>query len=135
MMTGQLTFMQLFGIICVAIAAFVLLKELIVFFLFDFFECAEVRYDFYMMEFSFLLNCALALMLGQVVVQYTDFYPFYLFIILILGFLFVLKIYKDFILKSKRVNLFQFFMYFCTLEILPCLVILKLLFLYGNKGI
>ena len=134
-MMEKMTFMQFFGIVCGAMAVFYLLKVIANFFLFEMFECAEVRYDFHVLGFSFLLNGALALMLGQVVVQYTNFYYFYILIALIFSVLFALKIYKNFILKSKRVNLFQFFMYFCTLEILPCLVILKLLFLYGNKGI
>ncbi|MBP5650736.1 MAG: DUF4271 domain-containing protein [Bacteroidales bacterium] len=130
----QLTYMQAFAYIAAFLAAFILLKVILNFLLFEFFECSETRYDFHVLGFSFLLNCSLALMLGHVVVQNTNFYPFYYFILLIFIGLYMLKIYKDFILKSKRVNLFQFFMYFCTLEILPCLVIVKLLYMFDNQG-
>lgn len=133
-MFATLNFIQFFGLIAGFIAAFLLLKMLLNVFLFEFFDCSEKRYDFHVLNFSFLLNCSLALMLGQMVVQNTNFYPFYYFILLIFIGLYILKIYKSFVLKSKRVNLFQFFMYFCTLEILPCLVILKLLYLFGNQG-
>ena len=130
-----LSYMQLFGLIAGFIAAFLLLKMFLNVFLFEFFDCSEKRYDFHVLNFSFLLNGSLALMLGQIVVQNTNFYSFYYFILLIFIGLYILKIYKSFILKSKRVNLFQFFMYFCTLEILPCLVLLKLLYMIENKGI
>lgn len=134
-MFEALTYMEAFGLIVGALAAFFLLKMLINFFLFEFFECSETRYDFHVLSFSFLLNCSLALMLGHIVVQNTNFYSFYHFIFLIIIGLYILKMYKDFILKSKRVNLFQFFMYFCTLEILPCLVVVKLLYMFGNQGV
>ena len=131
----RFTYMEAFGLIVGALAAFFLLKMVINFFIFEFFECSETRYDFHVLNFSFLLNCSLALMLGHIVVQNTNFYSFYHFILLIIIGLYILKIYKDFILKSKRVNLFQFFMYFCTLEILPCLVLVKLLYMFGNQVI
>ena len=79
----KLTYMQAFGLIAGALAAFFLLKMLINFFLFDFFDCSETRYDFHVLNFSFLLNVSLALMLGHTVVQNTNFYSFYLFILLI----------------------------------------------------
>lgn len=130
-----LTYMEAFGLIAGGLAAFFLLKLLANYFLFEFFDSAETRYDFHVLGFSFLLNVSLALMLGHIVVQNTNFYPFYFFILLIFMGLYILKIYKSFILKSKRVNLFQFFMYFCTLEILPCLVMVKLLYMFGSQGI
>ena len=131
----MLSYMESFGLIAGALAAFFLLKMLVNFFLFEFFDCSETRYDFHLLNFSFLLNGALALMLGHIVVQNTNFYPFYFFILLIFIGIYILKLYKELILKSKRVNLFQFFMYFCTLEILPCLVMVKLLYMFGNQGV
>ena len=130
----ELSFMQLFGIICLVLTLLFALKMLLDYILFELFECPNERYNFHVSNYSFLLNSSLALFLGFVVVQYTNFYPFYIFIILIISTLYILDIYKKYILKSKRINLFQFFLYFCTLEILPCVVIVKLLFTYGNKG-
>ena len=98
----------------------------------ELFDCTENRYDFHIMASSFWLNTALVLFLSAVVFQYTNFKAVYLLALLIISGLFLIKVYKDFIFKSNRVNLFQFFMYFCTLEILPYAVILKLLLMYGK---
>lgn len=130
-----LTYMEAFGLIAGGLAAFFLLKLLVDFFLFEFFDSAETRYDFHVLGFSFQLNVSLTLMLGHIVVQNTKFYHFYSFILLIFIGLYILRLYNSFNLKSKRVNLFQFFMYFCTLEILPCMVMVKLLYMFGNQGI
>ena len=130
----QISYIQLFGFICLALIVMFFLKMLLDYILFELFECSNERYVFHVSNYSFLLNSSLALLLGFVVVQYTNFYPFYIVISLILIALYIIDIYKKYNLKSKRINLFQFFLYFCTLEILPCLVIGKLLFNYGNKG-
>jgi hypothetical protein len=128
----QVSFMEFIGIVCLSVIALFILKQIVDFLLFGLFECAEERYNFHIIGFSFLLNSSLILFLTNIVVQYTNFIIFYLFSILIISILFAIKTYKDFIFKSRRVNLFQFFMYFCTLEILPCALIVKLLFLLGN---
>ncbi|MBO4655114.1 MAG: DUF4271 domain-containing protein [Bacteroidales bacterium] len=127
-------FMRSLGIICLAVILFFLLKLVLNYFLLGVFDCSEERDLFHVLGFSFWLNSSLMLLLSEVIVQYTDFYAFYLFSLLIISGLFVLKVYKNYVFKSVKVNLFQFFMYFCTLEILPYAVIVKLLFLYGNKG-
>ena len=131
----QLNFLQYFGIACLSVFALYIFKQIVDFVLFDLFECQEERYNFHIVGFSFLLNSSLILFLANIIVQYTDFIKFYWFSILIISILFAIKVYKDFVFKSKRVNLFQFFMYFCTLEILPCALIVKLLSVLGNKGI
>ena len=128
----QMNFMQFFGIACLGVIVIFILKQLVDFLLFALFECHEERYDFHIVGYSFLLNSSLILFLTNILVQYTNFINFYLFSLLIISILFAVKIYKDFIFKSKRVNLFQFFMYFCTLEILPYALIAKLLLVYGN---
>ena len=128
----QVDYMQFMGIACLAVLVLFILKQIVDYLLFGLFECPEERYNFHLVSFSFLLNSSLILFLTNVVVQYTNFINFYLFSLLIISALFAIKTYKDFIFKSRRVNLFQFFMYFCTLEILPCALIVKLLFLIGN---
>lgn len=128
----QVNFMQFIGITCLSVIALFILKQIVDFLLFGLFECEEERYNFHIVGFSFLLNSSLILFLTNIVVQYTNFINFYLFSALIISGLFAIKVYKDFIFKSRRVNLFQFFMYFCTLEILPYAVILKLLLMYGK---
>jgi len=47
--------------------------------------------------------------------------------IAIFGVNYCLMFYRTLTLKTHQVNLFQFFLYFCTLEILPYIVLLKLL--------
>lgn len=130
----HVSFMQFVGIACLGVIALFVLKQIVDYLLFGLFECAEERYNFHIVGFSFLLNSSLILFLTNIIVQYTNFINFYLFSALIISVLFAIKVYKDFIFKSRRVNLFQFFTYFCTLEILPCVLIVKLLFLLGNKG-
>ena len=127
-------YMHFFGLLSVAVIGFFLLRLIIDFFLFELFDCPAERYGFHTIGFSFWLNSSLVLLLTEVIVQYTNFQNFYFFSLLIISGLFLLKVYKNFVFKSTRVNLFQFFMYFCTLEILPYAVLVKLLFLLGNKG-
>ena len=128
----QVDYMQFFGIACLVLFVLFLMKQIADFMLFNLFECQEERYNFHIVGFSFLLNSSLILFLTDIIVQYTNFINFYLISLLIISILFAVKIYKDFIFKSRRVNLFQFFMYFCTLEILPYALIAKLLLSYGN---
>jgi hypothetical protein len=130
----QLNYLQFMGVACAGIIVLFILKQILDFFLFGLFDCPEERYNFHLVGFSFILNSSLILFLCGIIVQYTNLHGFYLFSLLIISILFAIKIYKDFIFKSRRVNLFQFFTYFCTLEILPCVLIVKLLFLLGNKG-
>ena len=129
-----MSYMRFFGLVSAGVAIFFLLRLIIDFVLFEVFDCPGERYGFHIMGFSFWLNISLVLLLTEVMVQYTKNYVFYLFTLLIISGLFLLKLYKNYVFKSSRVNLFQFFMYFCTLEILPYALIVKLLFLYGNKG-
>ncbi len=124
----NLPFIQLCGIIAAAVVAFYVLKVILNFFLFHIFEHNEERYNFHLIGLSFLLNSSIVLWLTTILEKCMNF-P-YLFIVaaLIISALFILKVYKDLFFIAKQVHLFQFFMYFCTLEILPCLVVLKLLF-------
>ncbi len=131
---GGLSYMRFFGIICLAVTALFLVRQIVDFFLFELFDSPDDRYYFHVASFSFWLNISLSLLLTAVIIQYTNFTSIYWVNLLIISILFILKTYKNIVFKSQQVNLFQFFMYFCTLEILPYAVIIKLMFLYGNKG-
>ncbi|MCQ2270690.1 MAG: DUF4271 domain-containing protein [Bacteroidales bacterium] len=124
----NLPFIQLCGIIAAAIVAFYVLRVILNLLLFRIFEHDEERYDFHLIGLSFLLNSSIVLWVSTILVKCTNFPFLFLVTALIISALFILKIYKDLFFIAKQVNLFQFFMYFCTLEILPCLVVLKLLF-------
>ena len=53
-------------------------------------------------------------------------------ILIIWAFFYILLIYKQLILYVKNVGLFHFFIYFCTTEILPVLIIGKLYLVLGK---
>lgn len=124
----DLSFIQMCGIVAAAVVAFYLLKVILNFFLFNIFEHNEESYDFHLIGLSFLLNTSIVLWVSAILVKCTKFHYIFIVAALIISALFILKIYKDLFFIAKKVNLFQFFMYFCTLEILPCLIVLKLLF-------
>lgn len=119
---------QFFGITALIVLGVYFLKNAIDFFLFEIFDHVEEAESFHRMEISFLINASLVLFAVFMLVQYTDIYAFYLLAAALIGALFLLKLYKNVFFVAKRVNLFQFFVYFCTLEIIPCVVIVKLLF-------
>lgn len=125
---SELSFIQMCGIVAVAVIAFYLLKVILNFFLFNIFEHNEESYDFHLVGSSFLLNSAVVLWISTILVKCTNLPHVFFVTALIISALFILKGYKDLFFIAKKVNLFQFFMYFCTLEILPCLIVLKLLF-------
>lgn len=120
-------FIQHLAIAALVFGVLYLLKLLINYVLFELFEVPEDRYAFNLVDYSFLLSVCILLFLCVVITQYTGFYQSYYVFAALLCLLILLKNYRLFSLKSRKIHLFYFFMYFCTLEILPYLVLLKLL--------
>lgn len=84
-------------------------------------------YKMYKMLFNFT-NTILLMIIIPLSLYTTEWKLIWIFLpILIITFSFTS--FKIFTINPKRIKLFQFFIYFCTLEILPYLVILKLLIL------
>lgn len=91
------------------------------------FEHQKERYSLNLYKFIFLTNVAIVLFPFLVAYQATGYfvvlYAFIPVFLVLLG-LFLYRIMK---INPRNINLFQFFLYFCTLEVLPYLLLVKLL--------
>jgi len=84
----------------------------------------------YLYKFIFLTNVSLVLFPFLLLVQFTgQFAVLYAYIPVFLVD-FGLYLYKLMKINPQKINLFQFFVYFCTLEILPCIILGKLILMY-----
>lgn len=85
------------------------------------------HYALNLYKFIFLTNVAVALFVFLIIYHATqNFIVFYVFIPLFIV-LFGLFLFRLLKISAGKVNLFHFFIYFCTLEILPYLVLVKLI--------
>ena len=77
-------------------------------------------------KFIFVTDAAILLFPFLILMQFTHhFFWIYCYIPLFLM-LFVLYVYKLMKINPRQINLFNYFVYFCTLEILPYLLLAKL---------
>jgi hypothetical protein len=67
-----------------------------------------------------------------IIATYTSFYHLFLVYIPLFLVNFMILTYRLFVLTSKKVHPFHFFIYFCTFEILPYLLIAKILFIIDS---
>ncbi len=103
------------------------LKRINVFFLTGIFECPEDRNNFKQNKFFYQVCNSLALLPILMITVYTGWFSCLFFYIPFFLTSYLMMLYQTLHLKSGQLNLFQFFLYFCTLEILPYLIILKIL--------
>lgn len=66
-------------------------------------------------------------------VAYTSWYPVLIVFLFFFVVNFLIMGYRLFVLNVKKIQPFHFFIYFCTFEILPYLVILKILVVIENQ--
>ena len=78
-------------------------------------------------KFIFLTDISVFLFPMLVLAQYSGLRPVYYLIAVVLVILFVIWTYRLLKINSMKGHRFQFFLYFCTLEILPWAVFLKVL--------
>ncbi len=78
-------------------------------------------------KFIFMTDFAIALFPLLLLIQYAHLRFFYYVAAAVFGILFSVWFYRVMKINSNNGSLFQFFLYFCTLEILPWLVVLKIL--------
>ena len=78
-------------------------------------------------KFIFMTDFAVVLFPLLITIQYTGQYAVYYVITGILTALFSVWFYRLMKINSNNVHRFHFFLYFCTLEILPWLIFLKVL--------
>lgn len=91
------------------------------------FEHQKERYSFNLYKFIFLTNVAIVLFPFLIAYQATGyFFVLYAFIPVFLALL-GLFLYRIMKINPRNINLFHFFLYFCTLEVLPYLILVKLL--------
>lgn len=89
------------------------------------FDHTKERYQLNLSKFTFLTVAASVLYPFIIVVQFTGFFPIlYGYIPVFFTFLafFLMNLVK---INPKSINLFHFFIYFCTLEILPYVILVK----------
>lgn len=91
------------------------------------YNCHAEAYPMNLYKFIFITNAAILLLPFLIIAQFSRFFVIIYAYIPILIVLFLIYIYKLIILNPKKINLFQFFIYFCTLEILPYLLLVKLI--------
>lgn len=122
----------LYGISTSAVVVDYFVKMLLVYVLTYVFDCQEARSPFLLNKFFYLNLVSLFLLPLLVLAIYTG--NAFLLIPYLLVFLIVYftMLFRSITLNSKSVSLFHFFLYFCTLEILPYLVWLKLIVIYRN---
>lgn len=91
------------------------------------FDYQEEAYPMNLYKFAFITNAAVLLLPFLTVAQFSHIFPVIYAYIPVFIVLFIIYIYKLIVLNPKRINLFQFFIYFCTLEILPYPLLVKLI--------
>lgn len=90
------------------------------------FEHNKDLYSINLYKFIFLTVSALVLFPFLVVAQFTGHFAVMYAYIPAFAVLFVLFAYKMLKINPRNINLFNFFLYFCTLEILPYVLLVKL---------
>ena len=78
-------------------------------------------------KFVVMTDLAVALFPLLVVIQYTGFRAIFYGVVAVMAFLFAVWFYRLMKINPQGIPRFHFFVYFCTLEILPWLLFLKVL--------
>lgn len=117
----------LFAIIFAAVALDYFLKLLNLKFITYLFDYKEERTSFNQNKFLAHTINSLTLLPIMIAAVYTGYHEILWFYAPFFLGTYLLLIYRTITLNIKNLNPFQFFLYFCTLEILPYLIILKVL--------
>ena len=103
------------------------LKRIITFILTAIFDYQEDRNTFKQNKFFHLVSCSITLFPIIICAVYSGWSDILLLYLPIFIVNYCIMIYRTLTLKTQQLNFFQLFLYLCTLEILPILVITKLL--------
>lgn len=83
-------------------------------------------YMFHLYKFVFLTDAAIVLFVVSILAEFTGVFAWlYVYIPLFIT-MFIVYLYKLLKINHRNVNVFNFFIYFCTLEILPYVLLVKL---------
>lgn len=137
----QFLFPKIFNLINPIILYFLLLavvlfdyffKRIVNFVYLSLFDSSEEipLYTLYKLFFNF--SNTVVLMIIIPISLYTAFWKLLFLYIPIFLITFSVSAFKLFTINASKLKLFHFFIYFCTLEILPYLVVLKLLIFFGK---
>ncbi len=103
------------------------LKMMLVSFLCHIFECREDKNHFNLSKFFYQTVNSIALFPILAAAVYTQIPQLLLLYVPIFLTSYITMLYRTLTLNSTKIKPFQFFLYFCTLEILPYLVIVKVI--------
>lgn len=121
----KLSEIGVFGIIFISLFILYVLKFFINYIYSVLFDHPKERYYINLYKFVFLTLSATTLFPILIVVTFTGCFPIlYAYIPIFVVYVIVL-LFKLLKINPKRINLFQFFLYFCTLEILPYVLLVK----------
>lgn len=115
-----------YGIILAALFALYFLKMSVNYLYAYLFDRIKERMSLILYKFIFVTNAAIALLPLLIFIQFTGTNSLFFVYIPIFCVFLLLYLYKLLKINPKKVNLFHFFIYFCTLEILPYLVLVVL---------
>ena len=124
---------QLFLLLFIGVLFFHFLNIAINRFIFDLLNWNDISSRYYLNKlfFSYCLCIAHLVILPLVIFSNLNFaYYLYIPILVFLSISLIIRILK---LNSTKTNQFHFFVYFCTLEILPYLVTIKFLIIWENR--
>ena len=97
------------------------------------FEFIEGRYDYWLYKLLYLSVNSIIAYLLMLLTIYTGYIRILYLYIPVFLFTYLFMSFKLFVLISKKINPFHFFIYFCTFEILPYFLLVKFLFILGNR--
>ena len=113
---------------CTATAAvFYFLKTANLYLLAFIFDCPEDRSNHEQNRFFCTTCCSLLLLPLTIAAAYTSQFSWLLLYAVLFIACYLFTWYRTFKLKSNQFNFIEFFLYFCTIEILPFLVIIKMM--------
>lgn len=122
-------------LVCVGAVIFdYLFKLLITYFFTYLFDYEEERVTYYSYKLFYLTLNSFILFIILALVVYTGCRSILLLYIPIFLITFSTMSFRLFVLNSKKINPFHFFIYFCTFEILPYLIVVKVLFLLEHQA-
>lgn len=123
---NRVTYMGAYGLMFAVVVLLFLLKTLVHHLYGRLFEHPKELVSILSYRFMFLTDAAVALLPFLILVQFTGYFPLiHGYIPLYVG-LFSFLVYKTMKINPGKINLFQFFVYFCTLEILPYVILVKI---------
>lgn len=123
---NKITYMGAFGLMFGTVLLVFLIQTLVHFIYGKLFEHTKEIVALMSYRYMFLTDAAVILLPFLIVVQFTGNFPILYAYIPIFIVLFVFLVYKTMKINPGKINLFQFFIYFCTLEILPYVLLVKI---------